>query len=476
MDLRLCQCLITLRCITPISLVASWGKTYCSFFICSHNGLWGRQDSRHARIQRTLPLNSGAGREADLGEEKTGTNPLTNAMRADPVGRAQKELIGLRENWDKQGLSNPPVPLVGKDPDKPSRDWLPSAEWINGGDVFDILRLQTDPYQYAPAIASVFEVISYPSNGEQADLNYAISSLPPSHDLLNDFPAGSVQWFQGARRFLTIRNGEEIDGWEEFVSDLHEWVVIYGNLRVRLRDVFDSALELEWPYLEYSLPEAKQEPIWSFPKAMAWVATRDYLALARLGHFRRAGEEDEAVATDGVCKYNTIALGWLHTVITYGHCDCGALRDFDLKAWKHCTCISLAWEELVRFRGGLSPDTPELVFNLQEGWLSMTWPDGADEIRFLRRDILDRWPAPATEAAVRLITEHSTANGEQECKAWLIERFAADPEKLRSKKDFRDEALVQFSGRLSERGFNLRVWPELAKEHGRDGAGAKRKS
>lgn len=419
---------------------------------------------------------SESGREADLGEEKTSSNPLINAMRADPVGRARKALLGLREDWNKQGLSNPPVPLVGKDSDKPRQNWLPSSEWINGGDAFDILRLQTEPYEYAPAIARVFEIISFPPNGEQADLNYAVSCLPPSHDLLNDFPAGSVQWFQGAYKVLTIGDGEKIDGWERFVSDLHDWLVIYGNLRVRLLDALRNAIELDWPYLEFSLPEAKQEPIWSFPKAMAWIATRDYLALARMGYFRRAEGDDEVVATDGVCSYNTISLGWLHTAITYVHCDCGALRDFGLKAWKQCTCISLAWEELVRFRGGLLPDTPELVFNLQEGWLSMTWPDGADEIRFLRRDILDRWPAPATETAVAKLSEHSTANGEQECKAWLIERFAADPEKLRSKKDFRTEALAQFSGRLSERGFNLRVWPELAKEHGRDGAGAKRKS
>lgn len=397
-------------------------------------------------------------------------------MRADPLGRTQKELLGLLEDWSKNGLSNPPVPLVIKDPDKSSRDRLPSSEWMSGGDAFDILRLQTDPCRFSSSIARVFEIISHPNNDKQEDLNYAISSLPPSHDLLSDFTAGSIQWFQGARRVLTVAGAEEIDGWEEFVGDLHWWVALHSDLQIRLRDVFDSALELDWPYLEYSLPEAKQEPIWSFPKAMAWIATRDYLALARLGHFRRAGENDEPAVTDGVCSYNTMALGWLHTAITYAHCDCGALRAFDLRAWKHCTCISLAWEELVHFRGGLSPDTPELVFNMQDGWLSMTWPDGADEIRFLRRDILDRWPAPTTEPAVSRITEHSTANGEQECKAWLTEKFAADPEKLRSKKDFRDEALARFTGRLSERGFNLRVWPVLAKEYGRDGAGAKRKS
>ena len=37
-------------------------------------------------------------------------------------------------------------------------------------------------------------------------------------------------------------------------------------------------------------------------------------------------------------------------------------------------------------------------------------------------------------------------------------------------------SLTRFAGRLSLRGFNDRVWPELARKHGRDGAGAKKKS
>lgn len=411
-----------------------------------------------------------------MGKEKETANPLIDLRRKDPLGRAQKELVGLLEHWAKHGVATSPVPLMPKDRERPSREWLPEPEWVSGWDAFDILRLQTSPYEYAPAIARVFQVISDQWDREDAGLNYAVASLPPTHELLRDFEVGSVQWFRAVCSLLSVEGGEEIEGWERLVSDLHDWLVMDDGLRIRLRYVIDDALAVDWQYREYSLPEAKQEPVWSFIKAMTWIATRDYLALARVGYFRRAGNEDEAVATDGVCKYNTQALGWLHTNITYTKCRCGALDDFRLAAIKHCTCISVAWEELVRFRGGLSPDTPELVFNLQEGWLSMTWPDGADDIRFLRRDILDRWPALSAGQSEAFAVEHSTTTGEKECRAWLIKMFAADPEKRRSKKDFRDDALVAFSGRLSERGFNLRVWPELAREHGRDGAGAKRKS
>ncbi|RYG87324.1 MAG: hypothetical protein EON59_07780 [Alphaproteobacteria bacterium] len=277
---------------------------------------------------------------------------------------------------------------------------------------------------------------------------------------------------------LKLRDNEQFDDWDDFVTELYNWVAPYDGLRIRTSDVLYGAVSLDWHWHDMSLPEAKQEPVWSFPKAMAWIATRDYLALARIGHFRRPVEDsaDEALATDGVCKYNSQALGWLHTAIAYCHCKCGAVQEFRWEAYKHCTCISVAWEELVRFNGGLSPDTPELVFGLQEGWLSMTWPDGADDIRFLRRDILDRWPArPAAKPEAPPI-EQSTAAGESDCRVWLVNEFASDPERRRSKGDFRRAALSAFPGRVSERGFNLRVWPDLAREHGRDGAGAKKKS
>lgn len=423
-----------------------------------------------------FPFFNGNREGSGLDEEDRTGNPLEKAMRENPLGRAQKQLTELRDHWAKHGISAPPIPLVLRAPEKPGCDWLPEPEWISGWLAFEILQLQTEPYQFALPIARICQIIADQWDRDDVGLNYALATLPPSHDLLRDFAVGSVQWFRALHSLLTLRGAEKIDGWERLVSDLHDWVAYNDCLRLRTTYLLDNALSLEWQYHEYSLPEAKQEPIWSFVKAMAWIATRDYLALARVGDFRREEEDDEAVATDGVCNYNTQALGWLHTAISYDMCECGAVRDFGLRAYKHCTCISIAWEELVRFRGGLSPDTPELVFNLQEGWLSMTWPDGADDIRFLRRDILDRWPPRSVDRPETREVEHSTAAGEQQCREWLLKEFTSDPERRRSKKDFREAALLAFEGRLSERGFNHRVWPELARKHGRDNAGAKRKS
>jgi hypothetical protein len=383
-----------------------------------------------------------------LGDDSKRKNPLIEAMREDPLGRAKEQLIGLRDRLAQYGQLSLSVPLKPKDREKPGRDWLTEPEWVCGWQAFDMLALQSDPYDYARTIARICQIIADQRGWRDAGLNYAVSSCPPNHALLEDFDVGSPHWFEALHILLTVKGAEHIDGWEGLVSDLHDWIGPFDCLRIRPRNLLENALGHDWSVQRLLLPEAKQEPVWSFPRAMAWIATRDYLALARVGYFRRAEGEDELLATDGVCKYNTRALGWLQCETAYTHCNCGAFHQFGWEAFKHCTCISIAWEDLVRFRGGLSPDTPELVFNLQEGWISMTWPDGADDIRFLRRDILDRWPAPPADQKEIAVNGFSTTTGEQECRDWLAKEFAADPNRRRSKKDFREAALAAFPGRL----------------------------
>ncbi|WP_126176984.1 hypothetical protein [Tsuneonella rigui] len=411
-----------------------------------------------------------------MGEEAKRPNPIEQAARADLLGRAKAQLEKLFEHWVRNSAVDHPPPIVPRDESLPGRDWLPEPNWISGWLAFELLRLQCEPYEWAPPLARICQIIADQWDRDETGLNYAMASLPPSHELLARLTPGSTHWFRAAYDLLTLKGADGIEGWETFVSDLYDWVGPYDCLRLRAADLVDHALAHHWSVREISLPEAKQEPIWSFPKAMTWIATRDYMALARLPHFCRPDDEDSAAAAEGVWHYATRFLGWLHAEISYLHCKCGAIDEFGFESYKHCTCTSLAWEELVLHRGGLAPDIPELVFNLQEGWLSMTWPDGADEIRFMRREILDKWPAPIASQAKQATVEVSTAAGEQACREWLIKEFAADPDKRRTKRSFREAAIKAFPGRVSERGFNLRVWPELARQHARDSAGAKRKS
>lgn len=411
-----------------------------------------------------------------MSDDEPNRNPLSIPREA-PLAAVQKRLLRFRELLVENGIQAGEPPLHYKDQDLPGRDWLPEPEWISGWTAFEIFQLQEEPYEWPPALARLCKVISdYAEEGE-TEPNFALATLPPSHPLLEEFPAGTRVWFRALYELLTVKNGEEIEGWENLVTEIYEWVGVWDNLRLRSRDTLEEALSPHWSVVRLSLPETKQNPVWTFPMALTWIATRDFRAMARMPVFcQPVNETEEAVADEGVWRYATKALGWLHTDISFVHCKCGALSDYRFESWRHCTCISVAWEELVRHMGGLASHIPELVFNLQEGWISMTWPEGADDIRFLRSEIMEKWPAVAPSSEALPTARPSIASVERECERWLLEEFAIDPEKKRSKSDFRSAAMARFGSGLSERGFNQRVWPKLAREHGRDSAGAKRKS
>lgn len=411
-----------------------------------------------------------------MSEDERNRNPLL-VPRESSSASVQKALSSFRDHLIQNGVEVGKAPLQPRGQDRLGRDWLPEPQWISGWTAFEIFQLQEEPYEWAPALARLCKVISDYAREGETEPNFAFATLPPSHPLLDDFPTGTRVWFRALFELLVIKNGEEIEGWEHLVSEIYDWIGPWDNLRLRARDTFDEALSHHWSIERLILPETKQNPIWTFPMALAWIATRDFRAMARLPHFcQPVNEVEEAAAEGGVWRYATKALGWLHTEISFVHCKCGALPEYRFESWRHCTCISVAWEELVRHMGGLGSHVPELVFNLQEGWLSMTWPDGADEIRFLRSEIMEKWPAVELPSVALPAAQPSIASVERECQAWLLEQFANDPEKKRSKSDFRSAAIARFGFGLSERGFNQRVWPKLAQEHGRDGAGAKRKS
>jgi len=408
------------------------------------------------------------GHLSDSGSEP---NPITTAMNADPLGRATRQISELSDHWAKHGVEAEPVPYIDDEPEY-SREWFPEPEWISGWDAFEILRLQTEPYEWGPPIARICQIISDQIGRETSGLNYVLGRLPPSHELLEAFPRGSNHWFRALHALLTISNAKEIIGWEELVGDLYDWLGPYDSLRLRWSDVLDNALTLHWAWHQINLPEAKQEPVWYFPRTMAWIATRENIALARIGHFSRPDDPERTVVEDGIHHRNTQALGWLHTFIAYSQCRCGAYEEFGHSAFQHCTCISVAWEELVHLAGGLKEEIPELVFNIQEGWISMTWPDGADDFRFLRSDILGKWPANPKSEQAKITAAPSKAEAEVECREWLLAAFAVDSEKKVSKAVFQREALKRFESRISVRGF-LRVWDAIAAEAGRSKPGRK---
>ncbi len=112
-------------------------------------------------------------------------------------------------------------------------------------------------------------------------------------------------------------------------------------------------------------------------------------------------------------------------------------------------------------------------------FVSTVYPDDAKfeiealGVTFERSGIVELASQSApVSGTVTVASGKPTAKAERECEAWLREQFAADPEKLRAKASFQDDALAHFGERLSQAGFR-RVWTVVAREDGRTAPGRK---
>lgn len=100
----------------------------------------------------------------------------------------------------------------------------------------------------------------------------------------------------------------------------------------------------------------------------------------------------------------------------------------------------------------------------------LCYPPDDRHFRFVkvnRAELLREFPPKPIRA-------QSTGAAEGRCEAWLVMKFSEDAEKRRPKASFRAEAMTEFFGKLTERGFN-RAWARVAERAGRNKAGAKSK-
>jgi hypothetical protein len=135
-------------------------------------------------------------------------------------------------------------------------------------------------------------------------------------------------------------------------------------------------------------------------------------------------------------------------------------------------------EEKYRVFGGrpwsvvrFEPFSGDFKFQMENNSPPWTLSYAVWGLMLAREDVDTCWPpSPSSEASKETIA--TTALAEMECRQWLIEAFAADAGKLRARPSFQEEALEQFAGRLSVRGF-LRVWGTVAPIYRRNTPGRK---
>lgn len=217
--------------------------------------------------------------------------------------------------------------------------------------------------------------------------------------------------------------------------------------------------------------EAEADEWWNWPQAATWVGARN---LEHIATMRLCAEPWKGIGYDPA-----VALGAEHYLGLAYCADPETDQRLLQRAIEGAT---------IRTLGRASVDSPshalqpldwrggKVVYNrtatlVSEANLLSEW---ACDIAVSRADLWAAFPA-GTNTCETAIKGKATIGAEHECREWLATEFAADPNKLRSKDDFCAAALTRFPGKLSKRGFNNRVWPTLAQEHGRHAPGAKRK-
>ena len=221
-------------------------------------------------------------------------------------------------------------------------------------------------------------------------------------------------------------------------------------------------------------------PWWSFLQVIGWITTRSKAYADYVAKLEGDGRDDVA---------NAVVQSAVITYVARNYCKCAAESLPDHSRWKACTCIGDAGRlllEAIRV-GSILPTQVSAVGPKKLSFHDLAgigqeafggdWLDIKPVLQFSSAEVLAAFPIEiSADVSVPVTAGLSTVAAESECKTWLVAAFANDPNRRRNKASFRDDALQHFAGRLTERGFNLRVWPSIAKQNGRDGAGAKKKS
>ena len=158
-------------------------------------------------------------------------------------------------------------------------------------------------------------------------------------------------------------------------------------------------------------------------------------------------------------------IGWLVMVTAERHCKCSSRRTDAKERWETCQCVGSAYVELRRFLNGSQYSIPEYRPSPAYASFTLTWPDGAHNLKFLREDVLAKWPVISSRVAALA--------PQQLCEDWLRELWADDRHIRLSKKGYWDEARTHFQG-LFERGFK-RAWDAVAPQFEMNKPGRKRK-
>ena len=223
-----------------------------------------------------------------------------------------------------------------------------------------------------------------------------IVTPPPRHRFLTIHEAASPVWF-GA---IWSKGFSDKEGYDEFIAALFAWIEADGLLVSRT----DVESTRDHPSGDQHAPLENVDiagASWNFPQALAWIATRVPLEVARIDYAShwRAPLDDSTPRVEMLRAMSQnddgrrCLIGWLVMVTAELHCKCGSQHTDDKERWESCKCVGNAYDELHCFSQSRGRPIPEYLPKPAYGSFSLTWPAGADNLKFTRAEIIAKWPA-----------------------------------------------------------------------------------
>ncbi len=245
--------------------------------------------------------------------------------------------------------------------------------------------------------------IDYIIGGDGLMSRHEIQSEPvsemPSHSVLYGATPLSVGWYQKMNNAYIDGIANRDKSYKDWMFAFRDWVD-RDQISVSRADIENA---LRHPSGGYHAPIENVNAVgssWNFPETLAWIATRDALEVAHMRYSEHwAAPMDASISHRMLAQSDNcrrLLIGWLVIATAEKHCKCSSQRTAKKERWENCRCVGEAYVALRQFANGTIYQIPEYQPKPVYGYFTLTWPDDAHNLTFLRKDVLAQWPKDKT--------------------------------------------------------------------------------
>lgn len=206
----------------------------------------------------------------------------------------------------------------------------------------------------------------------EVDIEFEARSLPSFMGKATAEPL-TREWF------AEMANRSHVPDYRGWAAEYWDWAT--EALAVSRADII---AHMRHPSGRYHQPIEHVEATgtsWSLLQALAWIATRSALEVARM-----------VPAIDWPGGERQI-IGWLVVQTSLNHCRCRSAPTDERERWEACQCVGAAYDELRGWLGTAPSLFPEYKPEPEYASFALAPTPVPGSMRLSRREIMTRWPA-----------------------------------------------------------------------------------